>query len=257
MEKFVVTLALIIGLTVLSGCADSQAGGGGDLTGQIWVLAELNGKSPVPGSTITAEFTRIGRVAGSAGCNQYNGTYTTDGNTITFSPGMTTTMMMCVQPLMDQEIAYITALSEAKTYSVDGDQLTLFNADGAELAVYQVQSQELSGTSWDVTGYNNGKQAVTSVLAGTTLTADFGADGTLSGNSGCNTFNGTYTVDGSKIAIGPLASTRMACAEPEGVMEQEAQYLAALQTAATYKLEGDRLQLRTADGALAVDLTAK
>jgi heat shock protein HslJ len=49
----------------------------------------------------------------------------------------------------------------------------------------------------------------------------------------------------------------MACAEPEGVMEQEAQYLAALQTAAIYKLEGNRLQLRTADSALAVDLTAK
>jgi heat shock protein HslJ len=166
-------------------------------------------------------------------------------------------MMMCVQPLMDQDIAYITALSESKTYMVNEDRLTLFNADGAELAVYQAQSQELSGTSWDVIGYNNGKQAVTSVLAGTTLTAEFGTDGTLSGNSGCNTFNGTYTLDGSKITIGPLASTRMACAEPEGVMEQEAQYLAALQTAAIYKLEGNRLQLRTADSALAVDLTAK
>jgi hypothetical protein len=36
-------------------------------------------------------------------------------------------------------------------------------------------------------------------------------------------------------------------------MDQEAQYLAALQSAATYSRLGDRLELRTADGALAAE----
>ncbi len=36
-------------------------------------------------------------------------------------------------------------------------------------------------------------------------------------------------------------------------MEQESQYLAALGTAATYRLEADRLDLRTAEGARAAD----
>jgi heat shock protein HslJ len=40
-------------------------------------------------------------------------------------------------------------------------------------------------------------------------------------------------------------------------MEQEAQYLSALETAATYKIEGKVLELRTADGALAVKYTKK
>ncbi|HXV97717.1 MAG TPA: carboxylesterase family protein, partial [Anaerolineae bacterium] len=48
------------------------------------------------------------------------------------------------------------------------------------------------------------------------------------------------------------AATRKACPQPEGVMDQEMQYLAALETAATYQLRGDTLELRTADGALAV-----
>ena len=48
----------------------------------------------------------------------------------------------------------------------------------------------------------------------------------------------------------------MFCAEPEGVMDQEAQYLAALETAATYTISADRLELRTADGALAVSYVA-
>ena len=95
------------------------------------------------------------------------------------------------------------------------------------------------------------------MLAGTTLTADFGKDGTLSGNSGCNTYSGGYKVNGDQITIGPLASTMMACSDPVGVMEQEAQYLAALQSAATYQIEGNVLQLRTKDDALAAIFNRK
>ena len=62
-------------------------------------------------------------------------------------------------------------------------------------------------------------------------------------------------MDGEKITIGPLASTMKFCNDPEGVMDQEAQYLAALQSAATYRIEGNRLELRTADGALAADFS--
>jgi hypothetical protein len=40
-------------------------------------------------------------------------------------------------------------------------------------------------------------------------------------------------------------------------MEQEAQYLAALESAATYQIEGTTLELRMKDGALAVDYTKK
>jgi heat shock protein HslJ len=42
----------------------------------------------------------------------------------------------------------------------------------------------------------------------------------------------------------------MACLEPEGVMDQEQEYLAALEIADTYKIEGLTMEMRTADGAL-------
>ena len=108
---------------------------------------------------------------------------------------------------------------------------------------------DLKGTSWVVTGYDDGSQTVTDVLAGTTLTATFAEDGTITGNSGCNDYNGPYTVTGNQIKIGPLASTMKAC--EQAVMDQEQQYLAALSTAATYRIDGSKLELRTADGALA------
>jgi heat shock protein HslJ len=47
----------------------------------------------------------------------------------------------------------------------------------------------------------------------------------------------------------------MMCANPERVMEQEQQFLKALETVATAGFEGDRLELRTATGALAMTLT--
>jgi len=176
---------------------------------------------------------------------------------ITFDPAIASTMMACEQPVMDQETAYLKMLPQAKTYAVKGDQLTLMDASNTVVATYKAQTQDLSGTNWEVIGYNNGKQAVTSVIAGTTLTASFGKDGNLSGNAGCNNYNGPYKVNGSQITIGPLASTMKACADPAGVMDQEAQYLAALGTAATYQVENNVLELRTKDGALAADFSKK
>jgi len=258
MNKIIVSLSICAGLMILAACASlgSQTGGG-DLTGKVWALTELMGKPPAAGVGISAQFSADGKVSGSAGCNRYSGTYTVSGNSISISSPMATTMMMCDEAVMEQESAYLKALGEAKTYAVRGDQLTLTGADKTSLAIYKAQSQDLPGTSWEATGFNNGKQAVIGLLEGTTLTADFGKDGILSGNSGCNTFSGSYKVNGDQITIGPLASTMMACSDPAGVMEQEAQYLAALQSAATYQIEGNVLQLRTKEDALAAMFNKK
>ena len=80
----------------------------------------------------------------------------------------------------------------------------------------------------------------------------FGNDGKLSGSAGCNNFNATYRAEGSALSIETPAATRMMCAQPEGRMAQEAQFLAALASTAQARREGDRIELRTADDALAV-----
>jgi heat shock protein HslJ len=112
------------------------------------------------------------------------------------------------------------------------------------------------GTTWQALFYNNGKEAAVSVILGTEITAIFGENGTLAGSAGCNNYNAAYEIEDSSISIGPAASTRKFCADPEGTMDQESQYLAALETAATYRLDGDTLELRTADGALVASYQA-
>lgn len=252
-----ITVLIVIGMAALfslAACAPAGSQSEGELTGKVWVLDSLNGAAPVPDTTITAEFTEDGQVGGSAGCNSYSGPYTVSGSSIKFAESMATTLMACDEPVMEQEEAYFQALAATTSFAVNGEQLTFTDAGGKELVTYKAQSQNLEGTSWQAISYNNGKQAVTSVLAGTELTADFGADGSLSGSAGCNQYSGQYEIDGNKITIGPLASTEMYCEGPAGVMDQESQFLAALQSAATYKIEGNRLELRTQDGALAADL---
>ena len=250
---------LCAGLLTLSACAPSSSptGNESELTGTVWSLSTLRDQTLVTSSNISAIFTSNGKIGGSSGCNSYSGTYTVDGDEIQISSPLASTLIACPEEIAAQETAYLATLAEVRTYSISGNQLTLNDASQKSLLVYEAQSQDLSKTSWQATGYNNGKQAVVSVMAGTSLTATFGTDGTLSGNSGCNEYNGPYKVDGNRITIGPLVSTRMACSSPEGVMEQEALYQAALQSAAVYRIESNTLELRTQDGALAANFMVK
>lgn len=226
---------------------EQPASGTMALDGSSWILTTLNGQPALKETAVTLNFA-AGRVAGTDGCNRYNGSYTVDGANIKFGL-LASTMMACEEAIMTQATAYQQALGQAATYKADAQQLSLIDANGKELAVFAAQSTNLSGTSWVVTGFNNGKQAVVSTLAGTDLTASFGADGMLTGSSGCNTYRAAYQTEGNKISIEPAATTMMAC--EQGVMDQEAQYLAALATAAMYRIDGTNLELRTADDALA------
>ncbi len=224
------------------------------LEGTLWqliALADSQGQliMPVRGSEVTATF-QDGQVGGNASCNTYFGSYTVDGNNLAITMGGMT-MMACPEPLMAQEQLFVTNMQSAATYAITADQLQILNADGATvLAFAPLLPTPLTGTNWVAISYNNGRQAVVSVLGGTEITAVFGEDGSLTGSAGCNNYMTSYQVDGNAMTIEPAATTRMFCGEPEGVMEQEAEYLAALTTTATYDIRGDKLELRTADGAL-------
>lgn len=108
--------------------------------------------------------------------------------------------------------------------------------------------------AWEVTGYDDGTGAVAAPVPGSTITADFAADGGLSGGSGVNRFRAAYELIGDAgISIAAPAGTRMA--GPPALMEQERLFLAALGSAVGVALQGDALTLRNASGAIAVTLT--
>jgi len=266
-------LVLVIALLLLAACkpvtregATAAGSGAGEETGNMapnaladtgWTLTTLNGETVPAEPVVALNLSGLGQATGTDGCNRYSTSYTVDGENITFAPNGISTMMACPEPIMTQAQAYMTALTSAATFTLEGDTLTLLDASGAAVATFSAVSSDLAGTSWTATMVNNGREAVVGVIEGAALTAEFSADGGLSGSGGCNRFTTTWESDGeSLITIAPPASTMMACADPEGVMDQEMQYLAALTTASTYTVEGNRLELRTADGALAASFQA-
>ncbi|MBK8796275.1 MAG: META domain-containing protein [Anaerolineales bacterium] len=100
----------------------------------------------------------------------------------------------------------------------------------------QALASGLTGELWEVVSLNGDPPA-----ADTTITAQFGADGALSGSDGCNSYSATYTVEGAAITIQPGAATMMACPEP--AMTQATDYMAALAAATNYIIDGGMLNL--------------
>ncbi|HEX9187894.1 MAG TPA: META domain-containing protein [Vicinamibacteria bacterium] len=248
------TVPALLAAGLILGCASMPtASEPPSLDGTAWVLAELPGETSVAGRAATLRFEE-GRAMGSDGCNHFTTTYTARGSALEVAAPGASTLMACPPDVTRQAQAFTAALAGARAYRIEGGRLELLAADGRTLAALAPQAAELPGTSWLATGINNGKEAVVSPLADSTVTLEFAADGRASGSAGCNRFTTRYQVDGSGLSFQPAAATRMMCGRPE-LMEQEQNFLKALETVASARFEGDQLELRTAGGALAVRLT--
>jgi heat shock protein HslJ len=106
----------------------------------------------------------------------------------------------------------------------------------------QEEPIRLDGTSWVLVALNGD-----SPLEGTTITAEF-AEGEISGSSGCNSYFGSYTLNGNGLEFGMMGMTEMACMEPQGVMEQESAYLETLRSITQVRLAGDQLEMMDESG---------
>jgi heat shock protein HslJ len=101
----------------------------------------------------------------------------------------------------------------------------------------------LRNTAWELESL-----AGNPVLPGTTITLEF-SDNQISGSAGCNQYGGSYQTGEDNLSVGDIFATEMGCMEPQGILEQETAYLAALGTAATYQVTADRLEIYDDAGA--------
>jgi len=238
-------------------CIVAAAAGQSSIVGPVWRWNRLSGADPVDvasPSAYTLELRPDGRYAIRADCNTGSGTYALGDDRFELGPGPMTQAACGGDSLSNR---FVQLLALARTFRRTGDSLILELGSGAgEMEFIARRSVNLAGTSWLVRSYNNGKQAVVSVRGGTFLNAVFGVDGKLAGSAGCNRYTAGYEAGSDTIEVGPAATTRKMCGEPQGIMEQEAAFLTALASTSSYKIEGERLRLRTSAGALAVDLVS-
>jgi heat shock protein HslJ len=90
---------------------------------------------------------------------------------------------------------------------------------------------ELPGTAWDLVDLDGAEP-----VGQTPPSLAFTEDGSVTGSTGCNTFNAEVTIDGSELTFGPLATTRMACTDGAAAQQEQA-YLAALEGVTGYTID--------------------
>jgi len=251
MKKAVLLLG-VVALPLAAAPATTPATAEPKLDGTAWTLSTLAGQTPAGHPRATLEFD-AGRIHGTDGCNQYSGPYGTSGARLRIGPDVTSTQMACPAEVMQLAGSFMNVLLGVTGYRINGAQLQLLGEAGDLVATFAAQSQSLTG-AWHVTGINNGRQAVVSILHDTEPTLEFSLAGKLSGFTGCNRYSATYTLTKGTLSLTAPVSTRMSCVQPAGVMTQEHDLLQALQTVSAFRLQANRLELRRADGALAVSL---
>lgn len=220
--KFVWALIALIGMAISGVMAMAQDSN--PLTGTKWTLV---------GSGITMEFGEDNRVFGSGGCNRYTGGYTLDGDTISFGAVASTRMMCMDESVMAREMAFFSALSAATRIETDGEQLTL--TYGANQRLIFTRVSPLPGTAWQLVSFDGGTPAGI-------ITAQFDAEGRVTGSGGCNSFGGSYITEGDGIQFSQMITTERACLNDD-VMSQEAAFYEALSTAVVFNIADDELIL--------------
>ncbi|MCU0520762.1 MAG: META domain-containing protein [Anaerolineae bacterium] len=230
--------------------ADSPATSVG-LDGTQWNVIAIDGETVNAKGQGTLDFAD-GQVSGTAFCNSFGGSYNIEGDTLTLGQ-LVSTLMACED--MGPETEYFAALAKVASYRMDGANLVLSDDSGADLIVLSpAKPASLEGTVWALTGLNtNG--GISSPLLNSEVTATF-VDGSMSGSAGCNRYFASYTRDGNALTLGPAGSTKMACLDPAGVMEQEQAFLAALGKVVAYETKCASLTLFDAEGTVVMTFQA-
>jgi len=87
------------------------------------------------------------------------------------------------------------------------------------------------------------------IIKGTEITATFySSEGQVGGSAGCNIYGGRYQIKDSTLSISEVVSTEMACLLPEGVMEQEQEFLSLLANAQSFQADDTTLTIFCSGG---------
>ena len=227
-------------LAGIVGCSPEPSGvPPAGLADTSWTVTTINGGRVIQDAPPTITFATDKRVGGSTGCNQYSALFSTDGNRITIG-ALTATEIGCEGARSAQEQVFLKGLDGAKTWQltetgglqIDGPVTLVADPGLAASASPHATGTGLAGTAWDLVELGN-----TADFAHILPTIEFGADGSVVGFAGCNTFAGSYTTNGSALTLGPLDTTKIGCVRPASAIESD--YLAALSAVTSWEIGAD------------------
>ena len=99
---------------------------------------------------------------------------------------------------------------------------------------------DLVGTSWMLTNIGT-----LSAQRGVEVTLVFASENSLSGDTGCNSYESDFSLNGESFSVSGLVASSDSCAE--NIMDQEANFIITLEGAESIKLHGDNLVIHSSD----------
>lgn len=101
----------------------------------------------------------------------------------------------------------------------------------------------LNDTQWSLVSYGEQDHLIT-IIEGTKITAIFNSTGDrITGSAGCNTYSAGYEAEDNGLFISEMSFTEMACISPNGVMEQEQEYLYILVKGQSFQADDTTLTI--------------
>ena len=138
-HRFVLLAGLVVAVVALVACGgddDDATGNAGDpLADTEWVLAADALDVAVPDTSVPTASFADGTMSGSNGCNNYSAGYTAVDGSLELT-AVATTFMACPPDQTAVETAFNAALGEAVGYELADDTLTLTNAAGDAVLVF-------------------------------------------------------------------------------------------------------------------------
>lgn len=179
------------------------------------------------------------------GCNNLMGNFEVKApNKIKMTRGIST-MMACDNMEVEQGLSRI--IPTITQYKLSND--TLFLLDGkknikAQFKLKKENKSALLQGKWELDYLGMASSSLEQLFPNKRPTLEFDTkEETLIGNGGCNSYSGTYQLDGHKLKFGAIASTKMACPSMEG----EGLYFKNLEGISSFSVNDDQLTLITDD----------
>lgn len=115
---------------------------GNVLTRTPWRVEYIDGRGVVDNSRTSLQFMPDGSVAGSTGCNQYNGSYSVSGDSISFGQ-LAVTRRACIPALGDQEARFLADINDTISFDIDQmGNLVLSTSNGGAIVATPYQAAQ-------------------------------------------------------------------------------------------------------------------
>lgn len=239
LSRLLGVMILALGIGVGTQSCKTTKGVSLDKLNGAWKLKTLNGEdvagafeNKVPSIKFDIA---ASHVSGNGGCNTYNGAFKLEKGEFS-APNLVSTMMMCVH--QNKESEYLKTLGKPSKLSISEIGTLVFTQDGRDVLVFErsfdINPADLAGI-WTLDKIDGG--AVSELFNKEKLPTIEFKDGRLSGNGGCNRYNGQYKLEGNVLKVGPVMSTRMAC----DFMAGEAKFLKVLDGDVKLVVDGNTL----------------